>query len=99
MDLRSGYYQVRIVEGDEAKTACVTRYGSYEYLVMPFSLTNAPATFCTLMNNLFRPYLNEFMVIYMDNIVVYRRSLKEHVKNLRLALEKLRAPPTIRKTS
>ena len=58
VDLRKGYYKGRIAEGDEPKTACVTRYGAYEWLVMPFVLSNAPATFCTLMNKIFHPYLD-----------------------------------------
>ncbi|XP_015166051.1 uncharacterized protein [Solanum tuberosum] len=82
MDLRKGYYQVRIAEGDEPKTTCVTRYGAFEWLVMPFGLTNAPATFCTLMNKLFHPFLDQFVVIYLDDIVVYSNSLDEHVEHL-----------------
>ena len=58
MDLRKGFYQVRIAEGDELKTTCVTHYAAFEWLFMPFGLTNAPATFCTLMNKLFHPYLD-----------------------------------------
>uniref|UniRef100_A0A3Q7EY30 Reverse transcriptase domain-containing protein n=1 Tax=Solanum lycopersicum TaxID=4081 RepID=A0A3Q7EY30_SOLLC len=69
MDLRKGYYQVRIAEGDELKTTRVTRYAAFEWLVMPFGLTNASATFCTLMNKLFHPYLDQFVVIYLDDIV------------------------------
>ncbi|KAM3344010.1 hypothetical protein P3S68_026101 [Capsicum galapagoense] len=90
MDLRKGYYQVRIAEGDEAKTTCVTRYGSYEWLVMPFGLTNAPATFYTLMIKIFQPYLDQFVVIYLDDIVVYSSSMKEHVRHLQIVFNVLR---------
>ena len=83
LDLRLGYYQVRIAEGDELKTTGVTRYGSYKFLVMPFGLTNAPTTFCTLMNKIFHPYLDKFVVVYLDDIVIYNNTLKEHVKHLR----------------
>nr|CAN63114.1 hypothetical protein VITISV_031750 [Vitis vinifera] len=90
LDLRSGYYQVRIAEGYEPKTTCVTRYGSYEFLVMPFGLTNAPATFCTLKNKIFHPYLDKFVVVYLDDIVIYSNTLKEHVEHLRKVFKILR---------
>lgn len=69
LDLRSRYYQVRIAERDEPKTICVTRYDSYEFLVMPFKLTNAPITFCTLMNHVLQLFLDKFVVLYLDDIV------------------------------
>ncbi|XP_052117210.1 uncharacterized protein LOC127747411 [Arachis duranensis] len=90
LDLRSGYHQVRIANGDEPKTMCVTRYGSYEWLVMPFGLTNAPATFCTLMNEIFQPYLDRFVVVYLDDIVVYSNTLEEHAEHLRTVFKILR---------
>nr|GEV65398.1 hypothetical protein CTI12_AA187700 [Tanacetum cinerariifolium] len=90
LDLRSGYYQVWIVKGNEAKTPCVTRYGSYEFLVMPFGLTNAPVTFCTLMNKLFHMFLNKFVVVYLDDIVVYSHNLEEHVLHLKQVFQVLR---------
>ena len=90
LDLRSGYYQVRITEEDEPKTTCVTKYGSYEFLVMPFGLTNAPTTFYTLMNKIFHPYLDKFMVVYLDDIAIYSNTLKEHVEHLRKVFKILR---------
>ncbi|KAH9678960.1 Endonuclease [Citrus sinensis] len=90
LDLRSGYYQVRIAKGDELKTACTTRYGSFEFLVMPFGLTNAPTTFCTLMNKVLQLFLDRFVVVYLDDIVVYSTTLEEHAQHLRQVLQVLR---------
>ncbi|RVX06336.1 Retrovirus-related Pol polyprotein from transposon 297 [Vitis vinifera] len=90
LDLRSGYYQVRIAEEDKPKTTCVTRYGLYEFLVMPFDFTNAPTMFCTLMNKIFHPYLDKFMVVYFDDIVIYSNTLKKHVEHLRKVFTILR---------
>ena len=82
IDLRSGYHQIRIAQGDEEKTACRTRYGSDEFLVMPFELCNALTTFTTLMNNIFHEYLDDFVIIYIDNILVYSKTAKEHAEHL-----------------
>ena len=90
LDLKQGYYQVRIVEGDERNTAIVMRYGSFEFLVMPFGLCNAPATFCTLMNDVLRPYLDTFVVVYLDDIVIFSDNMEDHKRHLALVFEALK---------
>ena len=81
LDLRLGYWQVRIAKGDEPKTTCVTQYVSYEFLVMPFGLTNAPTTFYNLMNDVFYKYVDRFVVVYFDDIVIYSESLEDHLEH------------------
>ncbi len=90
IDLRLGYNQIRIAEGDEEKIACRTKYGSYKFLVMPFGLTNALATFCTLMNDISREWLDDFVIVYIDDILIYNGSLEEHVEHLRKVFQRLR---------
>lgn len=89
VDLQKGYYQVRIAKGDEPKTTNITRYGSYEWFVMTFGLTNAPATFCTLMNKIFYPY-PKFAVVYLDDIVIYSNTIEEHIEHLKIIFQVLR---------
>jgi hypothetical protein len=90
LDLMSGYHQVRIADQDVPKTAFRTRYGHYEFMVLPFGLTNAPATFMRLMNDVFRPFLDEFVIIYLDDILVYSKKLNEHRAHLQKVLDALR---------
>ncbi|GBG79179.1 hypothetical protein CBR_g28895 [Chara braunii] len=90
VDLKSGYHQIEMAEEDVYKTAFNTRYGTYEFLVMPFGLCNAPGTFQTEMHCIFRPYLNKFMVVYLDDILVFSKTVREHAKHLALVLQSLR---------
>jgi hypothetical protein len=90
INLRLGYHQLKIRECDIPKTAFVSRYGLYEYTVMSFGLTNAPAYFMCLMNKVFIEYLDKFVVVFIDDILVYSRSEEEHEEHFRLALQKLR---------
>ncbi|KAM1785193.1 hypothetical protein ACFXTI_038169 [Malus domestica] len=90
IDLRSGYYQLKIKDEDVPKTAFMTRYGHYEFLVMPFGLTNAPATFMRLMNKVFQQYLDKFVIVFIDDILVYSKSKADHIRHLNLVLKKLR---------
>ncbi|GBG77227.1 hypothetical protein CBR_g23554 [Chara braunii] len=90
LDLKSGYHQLEIRKEDHYKTVFKTRYGHFEWLVMPFGLTNAPATFQAAMTTEFRHMLDRFVLIYLDDILVYSRSLDEHVEHLRTVLERLR---------
>ena len=90
IDLRSGYHQMRIAENDIPKTAFNTRYGHYEYTVVPFGLSNAPAAFMSLMDSIFKDYTDKFIIAYLDDILVYSDTWEEHLKHIRLTLLILR---------
>ena len=86
IDLRSSYHQLKIKPRDVAESTFRTRYGHYEFLVMPFGLTNAPTTFMDLMNWIFQPYLDQFMVVFIDDILIYSKSKEEYKNYLRIVL-------------
>jgi hypothetical protein len=90
IDLRSGYHQVKIRPSDISKTDSSTRYGLYEFTVMSFGLTNAPTYFMNLMNKVFMEYLDRFVVVVIDDILIYSKSESDHEEHLRLVLQKLR---------
>ena len=89
-DLRSGYHQLKIKDSDVLKIHFVTRYGQYEFTVMSFGLTNSPAYFMNLMNKVFMEELDKFVVVFIDDILIYSKSAEEHGQHLRVVLEKLR---------
>ena len=90
IDLRTSYHQLKIRATDIPKTAFTTRYGLYEYTVMSFGLTNAPAYFMNLMNKIFINFLDKFVVVFIDDILIYSKSEEEHEQHLRIILKTLR---------
>ena len=89
MNLKDGYYRIRIKKRDEWKTAFGSRLRHYEYLVMPFGLTNVPISYQSLINNIFRKYLDDFVIVYLNDILIYSKIKEKHIKHVTAVLEVL----------
>jgi len=99
IDLRSGYHQIKVKDEDMQKTVFRTRYGHYEYTVMPFGVTNAPGVFMEYMNRIFHAYLDRFVVVFIDDILIYSKSEEEHAEHLKIVLQVLKEKKLFSKLS